>query len=1253
MAEENVPAPTRIDEQLVPVKAHLPIRTSNPQLSLHQLMFLLSMYSNSGTLLERMTRLALGITPKDSSHPFVSPPAGDLAIDFVNNLGYPEELQFVSKMHVNILYHPWRTILSMINQCLTCKTFEYYKKYLEMVVHKPRQPSTVTNEECGKKKKASKAVEDDEYNLQREVKGKGKGIVSDEQAAQSLLDLHKPKKQSIRDQYIFQRWTPVTRDASTRPSTQPQDDTSTNVVHDSSSPADSTNDAENVAAIDNLTVRWVLRFLMLNKYKVRKYHTVALEERTIKLDKGQAGSDPGKIPESRPPPKREFKEEDQARSNPRQIHLATDEQVHIKNPPSSSETLSSMKNLNDAFTFATTATATLLPQPPPLQSITDPDLATRIFALEKRSTDFEQKHQLRDKTTKALASRVYKLEHHDLYSNIDKQVNEVVKEAVHNALQASLHERFRDLSEFQMKEILHGRMLESGSYRSHPDHTTLYEAFKISMQRENNNEINEALTTSRKRHRDDQDPPPPPTKPVDDNPIPEDMHLSESEDTDATHLLKIKTRPNWLKPVLKEDTPEEPEPDWVIPLNDLHETKNNWADALVKTYTDPEEYKLGELVSSLWTESERDYDISSAYGISHWWFKRKEFYITRHSAPSDRNAVRSHMQILSVVILKIFSKYGYTYLKEIVLRITDYKEYKISKADFKNLHPNDFKDLYLLNIQVKLNHLSGADKVHLPTAVNFRNQRDLPKDNPMVSVEVLRLDLNNLSLKDPRTISCIDALILRTTSAAAKPCQGDSSEFYRITGSVKVKELQEKRIFKLPRSRKISYATGMEQGFLSQKEGGGGRGVKEKQQGSTNITTLVFGDSTNDTIKDTVMVSFDGDATPLVDSVEKEVVLPSVVDETVAKEKQSPLVNTTSFGSFPPLATQETLSAGNASGKSSYANVTGKQIGTKVNFCTLFTPEGNRIDVVVPVESIKAISERFVKLHGVPVTAFGKDGLSAIVTKLAMIELRADVELKHNIVATMPKIAGEGYYTCNIRVEYEWKPLRCTCCKVFGYVLKECPKNIGVGATKNLKKTSQTPKGILVRQKMGFKPTRQQVYQPVCKKLIANNGGNKKKNVKSTNEISKSNSFDALNNMFQPRLYMNITSLTYAILKREIGIGGEPGEGWLSGDILSQEANYSESSFWNAESSSPSTTSIIEKNNKMKNLIIDEKAILVDNEGKPLRKVDGDSEDEVASVDNEMASFLAKKDVYGQEIPDMLQAFCDDLDIKVRGRKKK
>ncbi|GJU94397.1 hypothetical protein Tco_1319153 [Tanacetum coccineum] len=86
--------------------------------------------------------------------------------------------------------------------------------------------------------------------------------------------------------------------------------------------------------------------------------------------------------------------------------------------------------------------------------------------------------------------------------------------------------------------------------------------------------------------------------------------------------------------------------------------------------------------------------------------------------------------------------------------------------------------------------------------------------------------------------------------------------------------------------------------------------------------------------------------------------------------------------------------------------------------------------------------------------------------------------------------------------------------------------------------------------------------------------------------------------------------------------------------------------------------------------------------GKPLEKVasscDYDSEDAVASIDNEMANFRAKKDGYGtqslleqwtesyknddyrydpydddmyegQDIPDKLQAICDKLDITIKG----
>ncbi|GJZ39671.1 zinc finger, CCHC-type containing protein [Tanacetum coccineum] len=295
----------------------------------------------------------------------------------------------------------------------------------------------------------------------------------------------------------------------------------------------------------------------------------------------------------------------------------------------------------------------------------------------------------------------------------------------------------------------------------------------------------------------------------------------------------------------------------------------------------------------------------------------------------------------------------------------------------------------------------------------------------------------------------------------------------------------------------------MKAGFL---DSGGGGGKKKKI-------------NNNDTRNEAGPV---GDTSTVMEGV-----TPSMIDKTVEKEKLSSLEDTTVLGSFPPLPTQVTTLAGNAPGKSSYANITNKPSGKKVNVRTLFTPGGNGIDVVVPVDSIRAISERFantaygfflgkkvaypvvanyvrntwdamlengpwfiwnnplilkkwhpdenllkedvstvpvwVKLYGVPVTAFSEDGLSAIATKLVMIELRADVELKDNIVVAMPKITREGHYTCNVRVEYEWKPARCSSCKVFGHIHEECPKNTGAGEKKTVKKPSQTSRGVPVR----------------------------------------------------------------------------------------------------------------------------------------------------------------------------------------------
>ncbi|GJT35071.1 zinc finger, CCHC-type containing protein [Tanacetum coccineum] len=107
-------------------------------------------------------------------------------------------------------------------------------------------------------------------------------------------------------------------------------------------------------------------------------------------------------------------------------------------------------------------------------------------------------------------------------------------------------------------------------------------------------------------------------------------------------------------------------------------------------------------------------------------------------------------------------------------------------------------------------------------------------------------------------------------------------------------------------------------------------------------------------------------------------------------------------------------------------------------------------------------------------------------------------------------------------------------------------------------------------------------------------------------EISNSNPFDVLNSV-----------------ENDVDLGNNGG----TSNLTSKEANHSGSSIGNVETSSPNTTPTVDNNEKFKKLIIDGQATLVNNEGNPLKKVkyqgNHDSENEVESVNNDIARFLA------------------------------
>nr|GEW11778.1 hypothetical protein [Tanacetum cinerariifolium] len=197
---------------------------------------------------------------------------------------------------------------------------------------------------------------------------------------------------------------------------------------------------------------------------------------------------------------------------------------------------------------------------------------------------------------------------------------------------------------------------------------------------------------------------------IDDDIAPDaQAQSSNDEDIGNAHIPKVNLRQDWWKPLEKERHAT-PEPAWSILSSVVPIPKNKWASALASTYSPPPE-------DSLLAQTDLEYlrydskGSRPALSIS----KTKEAYypdVGLEQMVPDQMwieeecmydiaaiAVRTHMRILSVIGTKVFSMYGYDYMKKIVLRRADLNEHIIAERDFKYLYPSDFEDLYLLNLQ--------------------------------------------------------------------------------------------------------------------------------------------------------------------------------------------------------------------------------------------------------------------------------------------------------------------------------------------------------------------------------------------------------------------------------------------------------------------------------------------------------------------------------------------------------------------------
>ncbi|GKB66465.1 hypothetical protein Tco_0927877 [Tanacetum coccineum] len=463
------------------------------------------------------------------------------------------------------------------------------------------------------------------------VEGKGTAIVTEEQASHSLLALHAPKRRSIMDQFILPRQTPTTEEASTRPSTQPLDDTATNIIRDSPT---STN-AETCAKSDKRNSGGDTEVLQITD---------------------EAGSDPGETHESQPPPGQVRMDEDQAGQDPRisrmaivgpdpepthddiiadmylkvqeSLKFSADEHVFLEDPPSSTGTISSMKNLEDVyaigdqfindksiddeprklnvesevvsmtssttqtpiFTTTTKTTTTTLPLPLQQQSIPESKLAIRVVALEKKVSKLEQANKNLDNVNQNLGSSVSTLELRDLPHKIDEAVWENRDE--HIAERDVSRKRRRDDQDPPpppdldfSKKRRHDSRASGSSHPPDPQPST-WKKF----------DTRDAPPSSSKQQSDV-----PAEQPVEDIPIPDSANKSDLEDTDSAHLPKTKKFPEWFKPIPDDNRPATPEPSWVIPTSHIPDAQNNWANALASTYQAPAENSLLEKTGDMRT----------------------------------------------------------------------------------------------------------------------------------------------------------------------------------------------------------------------------------------------------------------------------------------------------------------------------------------------------------------------------------------------------------------------------------------------------------------------------------------------------------------------------------------------------------------------------------------------------------------------------------------------------------------------------
>ncbi|GJS07311.1 retrovirus-related pol polyprotein from transposon TNT 1-94 [Tanacetum coccineum] len=335
-------------------------------------------------------------------------------------------------------------------------------------------------------------------------------------------------------------------------------------------------------------------------------------------------------------------------------------------------------------------------------------------------------------------------------------------------------------------------MFETGSCKSLLEHIALYEALESSMELAQRDEF---LAEKDKRHdagasgsshpqaplssawkkSDTRDAPlsssqqqsgPHAEQPVDDILIQDSDNISDSEDTDSAHLPKTKQRPEWLKHIPDDERPATPEPACVIPTSYILDAMTNWANALATTYKALAENSLLEKTGDMRT-------------FMNWYCQKM----------GKTELTQADLEGQAYEVIKPF----YPNVVHLQFRMEECHKMLTDQIDWDNPEGDQIRiDIIKpLPLSGPLGHVTIQTQFFFNKDLDYlcygskgsrqdlsiskmkgklQNQKDLPRDNLLVSVEVLRYDIKRSKCENKGIVPTEMKLELEQTQ------QGSSDE---------------------------------------------------------------------------------------------------------------------------------------------------------------------------------------------------------------------------------------------------------------------------------------------------------------------------------------------------------------------------------------------------------------------------------------------------------------------------------------------